>query len=172
VHFTENHDEPRAVAAFGSYAAANAASVALLTLPGMRLVNYLQWEGRQLHLNVHLSRFPEETPNSPTIEFWHAFFAVLRSEALRIGEWARLAVSDADSVLAWTWITKGQRVLVAVNFSDGPASARVKGIIASGPDIQFRDLIAGKNNVFTATDCLSAGLLLTFSPWEIHIFEF
>jgi hypothetical protein len=169
VHFSENHDEPRAVAVFGDAAAANAAPAFIFTLPELRLVNHPQWEGTRSRLDVHLRRSAPEEPDSRTVDFWGALFGVLRLEALRIGVWAQLPILDSDSVLAWTWTTREQRVLVAVNFLDRSTSAHVARDIGAGSDINFRDLLAEEDRPFDAIESFSAGFLLTFSPWEVHI---
>ena len=59
VRFIENHDEPRAAAAFPP-GKARAAAVAVLTLPGARLLHEGQLEGRKVRLPVFLGRRPEE----------------------------------------------------------------------------------------------------------------
>merc|ERR1719336_2797101 len=55
-HFVENHDEPRAAHSFGGEAKAFAGSVAALTLPGMRLAYFGQYDGLANRLGVHLRR--------------------------------------------------------------------------------------------------------------------
>ena len=57
VRFIENHDEPRAAAAF-SPAKERAAAVTIATLPGARLFHEGQFEGRKVRLPVFLGRAP------------------------------------------------------------------------------------------------------------------
>ena len=59
VRFVENHDEPRAAAAFPAKRL-RAAAVAALTLPGARLLHEGQFEGRRVRLPVFLRRRPDE----------------------------------------------------------------------------------------------------------------
>ena len=62
VRFLENHDEPRAAATFPAEKA-RAAAVAILTLPGAKLLYEGQFEGRRVRLPVFLSRRPKEPPD-------------------------------------------------------------------------------------------------------------
>ncbi len=59
VRFVENHDEPRAVSAFGS-TRSQVAAVTALTQTGARLVHNGQLEGATVHLPVFLGRYPKE----------------------------------------------------------------------------------------------------------------
>ena len=54
VRFIENHDEPRAAATFPG-GQGRAAAVAILTLPGARLLHEGQFEGWQVRLPVFLA---------------------------------------------------------------------------------------------------------------------
>ena len=59
VRFIENHDEPRAAAAFPDEKV-RAAAVAILTLTGAKLLHEGQFEGRKTRLPVFLDRRPDE----------------------------------------------------------------------------------------------------------------
>ena len=63
VRFIENHDEPRAAATFPTEKG-RAAAVAILTLPGARLLHEGQFEGRKVRLPVFLARRPAEPDRS------------------------------------------------------------------------------------------------------------
>ena len=63
VRFIENHDEPRAAAAFPD-GKGRAAAVAVLTLPGARLLHEGQFEGRKVRLPVFLARRPDRAGRS------------------------------------------------------------------------------------------------------------
>ena len=69
VRFIENHDEPRAAATFPD-AKARAAAVAILTLPGARLLHEGQFEGRKVRLPVFLARRPEEPVDQDLAAFY------------------------------------------------------------------------------------------------------
>ena len=69
VRFLENHDEPRAAATFAAEKA-RAAAVAVLTLPGAKLLHEGQFEGRRVRLPVFLRRRPDESPDSDLQAFY------------------------------------------------------------------------------------------------------
>ncbi len=74
-HFVENHDEPR-IASRLALAEHQAASLASLGLPGMRLLHYGELEGACVHGRIHACRRPQE-PAQPEIAQWYE--AVLRA---------------------------------------------------------------------------------------------
>ena len=69
VRFIENHDEPRASAAF-TPEKHRASAVTALTLPGACLIHEGQMEGRRVRLPVFLARRPEESPDSDLLAFY------------------------------------------------------------------------------------------------------
>jgi hypothetical protein len=69
IRFIENHDEPRAAAAFGP-AKARAAALAMSTLQGARLYHDGQFEGRRAHIPVFLGRGPDEPIDADLREFY------------------------------------------------------------------------------------------------------
>ena len=69
VRFIENHDEPRAAAAFPD-GKGRAAAVAVLTLPGARLLHEGQFEGLKVRLPVFLARRPEEPVDQDLAVFY------------------------------------------------------------------------------------------------------
>ena len=69
VRFIENHDEPRAAAAFPD-GKGRAAAVAVLTLPGARLLHEGQFEGLKVRLPVFLARRPEEPVDHDLAAFY------------------------------------------------------------------------------------------------------
>ena len=79
VRFIENHDEPRAAAAFGPRA--RAAAVVMSTVPGARLYHDGQFEGRRTKIPVFLARGPVE----PVDEDLRAFYA--RLVGIEVSDW-------------------------------------------------------------------------------------
>jgi MtN3 and saliva related transmembrane protein len=71
VRFIENHDEPRAAATF-SPGKRRAAAVAILTLPGARLLHEGQFEGAKARLPVFLGRRPSEPHDQDLVAFYGA----------------------------------------------------------------------------------------------------
>ena len=69
VRFIENHDEPRAAATFPD-GKGRAAAVAILTLPGARLLHEGQFEGWRVRLPVFLGRRPAEPVDHDLAAFY------------------------------------------------------------------------------------------------------
>ena len=80
LRFVENHDEPRAAAAFAG-PKARAAAVVSSTLPGARLFHDGQFEGRTVRVPVFLSRRPNEAPDPETRDLYTRVLAVATSPA-------------------------------------------------------------------------------------------
>src|SRR5262249_35197773 len=126
LRFLENHDEPRAAAAFPP-AKARALAVTTATLPGARLFHDGQFEGRKIRLPVFLRRRAPEPPDPPLWDFYRTLLAVAGSAALHGGAW-RLCESvgwpdnpSARHLLAWCWRRNEERYVIVVNLSDGAA---------------------------------------------------
>src|SRR5262249_38278366 len=86
VRFIENHDEPRAAAAFRP-ARARAAALTALTLPGARLTHEGQLDGRKVHLPVFLGRRPPEPRDEALSEFYGRLLRATSPWVFREGEW-------------------------------------------------------------------------------------
>ena len=127
VRFIENHDEPRAAATFPS-GKGRAAALAILTLPGAKLLHEGQFEGRKVRLPVFLGRRPAEPPDHDLASFYGRLLKAVHREVFRSGEWRlceRSGWPDNQScrnVLAWCWASDGERHLVVVNFGPRPPS--------------------------------------------------
>jgi hypothetical protein len=112
VRFLKNHDEPRAAASFHDKKA-RAAAVAILTLPGAKLLHDGQFEGRRVRLPVFLSRRPEETPERDMEAFYLALLTETNREIFRKGQWKlceRTGWPDNPSQLSHKAATKGGRI--------------------------------------------------------------
>merc|ERR1712060_1014317 len=86
-HFVENHDEPRAAHSFSSVDKAFTGSVAALTLPGMRLTYFGQYDGLKNRLGVHLRRWMPEAPNSALHARYTKFMGALADKVFHDGTW-------------------------------------------------------------------------------------
>ena len=86
VRFIENHDEPRAAAAFTD-GKDRAAAVMILTLPGARLLHEGQFEGWRVRLPVFLGRRPAEPVDHDLAAFYDRLLKATRSDLFRNGEW-------------------------------------------------------------------------------------
>src|SRR5205823_4974166 len=105
----ENHDEPRAAAAFPAGTHEAAAVITFLS-PGLRFFHQGQFQGRLKRISPHLGRAPDEPINVDLAKFYDRLLAVLRLPAVREGKWQLLECVPAwegngtwDGFLAFAW---------------------------------------------------------------------
>ncbi|OHT12597.1 hypothetical protein TRFO_03619 [Tritrichomonas foetus] len=175
VHFIENHDEMRAITRFwGNFKATTAATVALLTLPGIRLINFHQWLGYKHQIDVNLRRAQKESCDQKMILFYTRLFRVLETNAIRYGEWEPLPVHDAHNVVAWKWVKDNQHLLITVNFSNDWSGGRV--ICNDAPldmrEINVHEMISNTTYVRDPHEMRETGLYLCLEAYQSQIFEY
>eukprot|EP00741_Cyanophora_paradoxa_P008215 tig00000025_g7950.t1 len=178
-HFVENHDEPRAVAAFHGVARANAAALATMTLPGLRFFFHGQWDGRANKLDVHLRRALDEAGRPEARDFYRRLLPVIREPVFGPdAAFAPCAVSGSGAwrLLAWRWSLGPQRRLVVINYTDGMDDGRVQVLDAAGRDgrdeLELRDLLSGEAYKRSAREMREAGLHVVLGPWAGHVFAY
>ena len=150
--FMENHDEPRAAAAFAP-GPHDAAAVVTYLSPGLRFFHQGQLDGRMKRISPHLVRAPLEPPDAARQQFYDRLLAVLRHPAVRDGDWRLLECAPAwegnwtaDCFVAWLWTgTDGARRLVAVNYSANQSQCYVRLPPQDPGDrpLRFEDLMGG-----------------------------
>jgi glycosidase len=178
--FLENHDEPRAAAAFGP-GKDSAAAVLTYLVPGLRFFHEGQFEGYRKRISPHLGRGPDEVPNAGVQRFYERLLDVLQRPAVRQGQWQLLECVPAfdgdgsfDNFIAWTWQLPGdQRLLAAVNFSAQPGQCYVQ---LSFPELErgewlLTDLLGDARYRRDADELQSSGLYLNVAGWQSHVFE-
>jgi len=175
VRFLENHDEPRAAATFAP-GKARAAAVAVLTLPGARLLHEGQFEGRKVRLPVFLSRRPAEQPDGDLAAFYERLLQEVNRDIFRSGRW-RLCErsgwpdnSTHRNVLNWCWELDGERRLIVINFSDAASQAMVR---PSWDDLRgrlwrFSDPLSGETFQRDGDGLARHGLFVSLDPWRWH----
>jgi hypothetical protein len=178
VRFIENHDEPRAAAAFPP-GKAQTVAIASSTLPGARLFHEGQLDGRRVRLPVFLARRPDEPPDGQLREFYANLLAVATRPPFHEGRW-RLCEhagwpdnSSYQHVIAWSWEHGDDRYLIAVNLSDGSAQARVSipwDEVAGHMWVLFDTLHGGAFDR-SGDELASSGLYVDLGPWGSHLFE-
>ena len=108
-----------------------AAAVAILTLPGAKLLHEGQFEGRKVRLPVFLGRRPAEPVDHDLAAFYGRLLKATNRDVFRNGEWRlceRSGWPDNQSclnILAWCWVKDDERCLIVVNFGPDAAQARV-----------------------------------------------
>lgn len=179
--FLENHDEPRAAAAFPPDRH-RAAAVAAFFTHGLRFVHDGQIEGRRLRANNHLARRAAEPVDASIQTFYDQMLKLLGQTIAREGDWRLLECLPAwsgnptcDAFLAYLWdhSATAERLLVAVN--DGPTRAQCYVALPAdefrgrawtltdrlGPSVYERD----------GDDLAARGLYLDLPPWGYHAFD-
>lgn len=178
--FLENHDEPRATAAFPREVYEAAAVITFLT-PGVRFFHQGQVEGRKKRISPHLVRAPREEvdPNLP--RFYERLFAVLARSAVREGRWQMLECLPAwegnwtcDCFLSFFWQGAGEeRLLVAVNYAANQSQCYVRLPFPElgSRSVRLEDLIMPVVYDRDGSGLVSQGLYLDMPGWGYHVFE-
>lgn len=175
LRFLENHDEPRAAAAF-SPEKERAAAVVTSTLPGARLFHEGQLEGRKVRLPVFLARRPAEPPNPELRSFYTKLLKAIAKPVFSEGDW-RLCErtgwpdnSSFQNLVAWSWVKDSEEYLIAVNLSDRAVQARVsprRPEVGSGKWL-LTDALSGDKFVREGNDLAQAGLYVELKAWGCH----
>ncbi|MEW6360212.1 MAG: alpha-amylase family glycosyl hydrolase [Planctomycetota bacterium] len=176
--FIENHDEPRAAAAFPPDKH-RAAAVTALTLPGARLVHEGQMEGRRVRLPVFLARRPEESSDVELAAFYRRLLEALRDGDFLQGEWRlceRVGWPDNDShrnLVSWCWRKDLSRCLIVVNLSNAPSQAlvRVPWEDLRGRSWRLRDVFTSAGYDRDGNEMTDPGIFVALAPWGFHFLE-
>jgi hypothetical protein len=177
VRFLENHDEPRAVGAFGS-AKERAAAVAIATLPGATLWHEGQFDGRRVKIPVQLARRPAEPPDDALREFHRRLLPAVRDSGMRDGDWRLLDCTGwADNpshrdLVAWCWTRGPTRHLVVVNLLGRSAQARIPlpWDDLGGRGWTLRDLLTDASYQRDGTELRDPGLYVDLAGWAVNVF--
>jgi len=177
VRFIENHDEPRAAAAFPD-GRGRAAAVAILTLPGARLLHEGQFEGWRVRLPVFLARRPAEETDPDLVAFYDRLLKATGRDLFRNGDWRLCDRSGwpdnqtCRNILAWCWARKDERALVVVNYGDTHAQARVHvpWDELRGGAWRLEDGMTGEAFDRDGRDMRDNGLYVDLAPWKSHLF--
>jgi hypothetical protein len=176
LRFVENHDEPRAVSAFGS-ARSRVAAVTALTQTGARLVHNGQLEGATVHLPVFLGRYPSEPTDPDLITFYRSFLTAVADPTFRNGRWQLCDRSGwpgddrYQDLLAWCW-QGDTRWLIVVNLSDGTRAGEVRTQWADLRGRQCHLTDPTQNIAFVRSgDDLVNGLFVELDAWQWHMFR-
>jgi alpha amylase-like protein len=178
VRFIENHDEARAAAAF-SPGHARAAAVAILTLPGAKLLHEGQFEGAKVRLPVFLARRPAEPIDQDLVAFYERLLPATSRDVFRSGAWQlceRSGWVDNPSwwtVLGWCWVKGDERYLVVIHLGPDTAQARIRLPWDEVHDKTWRlhDVLSGDIYDRSGTEMRDAGLYVDLGPWQCHVFR-
>jgi hypothetical protein len=179
LRFIENHDEPRAAAAFPQERL-RAVAVAALTLPGGKLLHEGQLEGRRVRLPVFLGRRPHETPDAGLKEFYLRLLRALREEVFKTGEWRLCDCRGWPDnlsyrhLVAWSWRLGEDCRLVVVNLSGSAAQGLVRLPLGDVCDksVSLKDLFSGACYGRNGREMTDPGLFVELPAWGYHFFKF
>ncbi len=168
VRFIENHDEARALTAFGLERSRAAATI-IAALPGAKLFHDGQFEGRRVRIPVQLGERPAETPLEYLITFYRRLLTEVSAASYREGVFMALAAqpilgSDTghENILAFAWALGEDWRIVVVNYSDQPVKGRIllpRPAFAGLASWRFDDVLHPGNPVLrTGDDLLIGGL--------------
>jgi glycosidase len=178
VRFIENHDEPRATAAFGT-AKQRAFAVTIATLPGLKLFHEGQFEGRKVRPPVFLGRRPQEQTDRDLQSFYTRLLHAINRPVFHEGEWTlcdRSGWADNSSfqnLVAWCWRQGNERFLIVVNLSNSPAQAQVRIPWENLRNKSWRleDALSNATYVRDGNEMNSPGLYVDLGPWNYHFFQ-
>jgi glycosidase len=178
VRFIENHDEPRAAATF-SPEKERAAAVAILTLPGARLLYEGQFEGMKTRLPVFLGRRRAEPVDQDLAAFYGSLLKATARDVFRNGEWRlceRSGWPDNNScanILAWCWVKDDERFFIIINFRQENAQARVQvpWDDLRGKQWRLNDVLSGQTYDRSGDEMRDGGLYVELKPWQCHLFQ-
>jgi hypothetical protein len=178
--FLENHDEPRAAAAFPPDVHRAAAVITFLS-PGLRFFHQGQREGKRARIPMHLGRGPTETPDAEIGAFYDGLLACLKDEAFRDGEWHLCDARPAwdgngsnEAFIAFSWSGPGdRRRLVVVNYAGHQSQCYVTLPWGDLPGRAWRlaDRLGAESYDRDGADLAGWGLYLDMPAWGYHAFE-
>jgi glycosidase len=179
VRFLENHDETRALAAFGKTRSL-AAAVIISTIPGLRFYNDGQFEGKQVRLPVQLGREAQEPIMEDVQAFYRHLLGVTHTAAIIRGHWQQVFPMPAwegnDShhhLLAWLWRHVNERCLVVVNYSATDSQARLTFDVSDcNANIAFNDVLNHQVYMRGRHDIAADGLYVALGAYQSHIFAY
>jgi hypothetical protein len=178
--FLENHDEPRAAAAF-SPGMHEAAAVITFLSPGLRFLHQGQFEGKKKRISPHLGRGPREPADPKLQQFYERLLAVLREPVVRDGQWQLLECVPAwdgnwthDCFLAFAWQgPNDERLLVAVNYAPNQGQCHVRLPLAdlAGSAWRLQDRMSDATYDRDGNELQAHGLYLDMSPWQAAVYS-
>jgi hypothetical protein len=179
LRFLENHDEPRAAAAFPPEVHQAAATITLLAR-GLRFIHEGQIEGRKVHVSMHLGRRPVEPVDEDLRAFyWRLLECMKRPETLD-GDWRLETCRQAwagnpthEQLVVGSWQLGERRLLTVVNY--GPSQAQgyvtlgMSGL--AGKNFVLADLLSEAEYRRAGDELAGRGLYLDMPAWGRQVFE-
>jgi glycosidase len=179
LRFLENHDEPRAAAAFPPEVHQAAATIALL-VRGLRFIHEGQIEGRRVHVSMHLGRRPREAVDEDLQAFYWRLLDCMKRPETRDGDWRLETARQAwagnpthDQLVVSSWQMGERRLLVAVNYgptqAQGYVTPRLSGLV--GKNFLLADQLSETEYWRSGDELAGRGLYLDMPAWQRQVFE-
>jgi hypothetical protein len=180
VGFIENHDEVRAMTAFGK-AKSLAAAAVTSTLPGMRFFHDGQMDGKKIHTPIQLEKEALEASDEDVSDYYDKLLEYVHDSVLHEGEWRLLRVQPAwekneghGNILAWLWRHGTDWRLVTVNYSADHCQGVIplpENAFGSQSRVNFQDILSGENYERDVHELYDPGLYVSLNPWSTHLFK-
>jgi len=176
--FLENHDEERAAAVFPPDVHQAAAVLTYLT-PGLRFFHDGQFEGRRVHVSMHLGRRPAEAPDPVLKAFYGRLLGCLKRREPREGSWQLRPCRPAwdgnptwQNFIAFTWEGPSGTLLACVNYSPNQGQCYLPLPLPGwrGRKVQLSDLLSPASYERDGDDLNDRGLYLDLPAWGHHLF--
>ncbi len=175
--FLENHDEARAISAFGKERLPAVATIAA-TLPGLRFYHDGQLRGKKLHLPIQLDRAPEEADDPEVAKLYARLLQLSGAGIFHQKDWKLLearAAGDASNqnLIAYQWRSGGDVALIVVNLGASSSQGRVylDPPVDSSRQHLFSDVLNDRNYQRDGRDLAVNGLFVRLEGYRAHIFK-
>ena len=177
--FLENHDEPRAAAAF-PWPRHQAAAIVSALAPGLRFFHQGQLEGARVRVPAHLRRGPVEPQNADIAAFYERLLSALKSDGFRDGAWSLIVPQPAwhgnptdQDFVSFAWQTRDGGYVVVVNYSDhqGQCHLRLPFAGLAGQKVRIVDMMGSEVYDRDGTSLVEPGLFIDLTAWGYNIFR-
>lgn len=178
LRFIENHDESRALSAFGAKRSL-AAALIMAMAPGAHLFYQGQMEGYSIKLPIQLVRPPKEEMRGEISLFYSKLLSNLNSIGEGEGSWNLL-----DALPAWEgehtfrnfflfFNRNSPMHLAVINYSDSRSQCYAPLDLADLPsnNVVFKDLLGSVEYVRPGSEIASRGLYLEMPEYGFHLFR-
>lgn len=175
--FMENHDEARCAVTFGG-ARLQALGTLMSTVPGMRVYQHGELEGRKIQLPIQLRRAATEEPDPAVVAFFAKILHITNEDAFHHGTWTLLpvtAVGDgtAGSLIAYEWRLGTAWKLIVANLSGGTSQGRIPlgDRVVPSKQYTFDDQLNGVQYQRDGHELHDWGLYVRRDAFSAHLFD-
>lgn len=174
--FLENHDEHRAVEAFGRDRIASVGTL-MGTVPGMRFYHQGELEGASAYLPITL-RMAAPRPADPAVsQFFEKILRISEEDVFHHGAWNPLSVTlDSDgtcgNLIAYEWSSEKAWKAIVVNLAGAASQGRIHfSRPFSAAEYVFNDQLNDVRYVRNADELRSSGLFVRREGFGAHLFD-